>query len=138
MAVWVVSGAGSPACNGNYIENGTYNGKSAYEKEGGGFWLFWDVMYPPPPEDSPSSWAIAVTKQPYTSNWYYSSSNVDLPANPWTRELLGTDPAPTVSLLSGTVYDGAAVLSGAGALSVAGDISSKFGGISLLMDGTTL
>ena len=41
---YIVSGAGTAAVNGDYYENGVYNAKPAYEKSGGGAWIW----YKPP------------------------------------------------------------------------------------------
>ena len=90
MADWVVSDAGTTACNGDYTENGTEDGKPAYEKDGGGMWLYWYGTY----------WSIYTTKG--SENYYYYATEADLPGNPWSSVGgEGGDPAPTVAAVGG-------------------------------------
>ena len=42
-ADYVVTNAGTAAANGDYTENGTFNSVPAYEKSGGGAWLYYSV-----------------------------------------------------------------------------------------------
>ena len=95
MAEWRVSGAGTAAANGDYSESGTYAGKPAYQKDGGGAWLYWE-----------SSlflvWQIYSTKE-ILPRWYSGAEGEeDLPANPWEiPEVMGTGaaPAPVVTAI---------------------------------------
>lgn len=41
MASYQVSGAGSTDFDDLYVENGTFNGKPAYQGETNGYWLYW-------------------------------------------------------------------------------------------------
>ena len=96
-----VSGAGTTACNGAYIEAGVYNGRPWYAKVGGtnsGDPTSSDAVYD---IDGMGSWFLRSA-----STLLYSNSNG--PINyPWLSEWLGVEdgdsPAPTVT--QGTLAD---------------------------------
>jgi len=94
MADVTVAGAGDGAYNGNYTENGTYDGKPCYELDGGGAWLYWDsTCYA-------GSWCLFTSKTTYilkTVPAYYGTG-ADLPANPWSDEQ-AAPPNPTLTML---------------------------------------
>ena len=95
MADWTVSGAETAAANGDYSENGVWDGKPAFEKDGGGAWIFWHSGF--------SVWCIYIFRTS-DDRWYYGTG-ADLPANPWAKSL-GDDPAPTVEAgVSGQTYN---------------------------------
>jgi len=74
---YIVTNAGTAAANGNYYENGAYNGLPAYEKDGGGAWLFysaWGGLA------NMKAWAIAETKTDLEpSLWYYDQDDTPTP-----------------------------------------------------------
>ena len=84
---YIVSGAGTSAVNGTYYENGTYRDKPAYEKEGGGAWIFWNNMA--------GSWAMYSNKN-VDNMWYYIGGGDTPPTGTWNKSA-GASPAPTVS-----------------------------------------
>jgi len=90
---WQVSGAGDSSYNGIYIQNGTFNDKPAYEKEGGGRWLYY-AWYGGPMQ---YIWTLNTGKYdgmgPSMAPYYDGSG--DTPAETWYVGE-GTLPAPTV------------------------------------------
>jgi hypothetical protein len=83
MSDFIVSDAGWELSNGNYTANGTYGGKTAYEKDGGGSWIFWIA-----------AWLIQENLGSTPPRYY--GTGADLPANPWT-DAAAPAPAPTVT-----------------------------------------
>lgn len=85
--VVTVSGAGSADYNGQYTENGTAGGKTAYSLDAS-HWLWWKTDV--------TRWMLspAIGTIPVT---YHGELTPDLPANPWTP-ILGDWPAPTLSI----------------------------------------
>lgn len=53
---------GTPDGIGGYQENGTYNGKPAYQRKDGAYWLFWNT--------SGGRWAINTVKSSGTALWW--------------------------------------------------------------------
>ena len=91
MSSWLVSGGGSSAYDGLYLESGTHGGKAAYLQVGGsGVWLWYDTGLP--------AWVISPTKGEIAGNWIYNSTGGTgtLPDNPWTN-VVGSLPVPTVT-----------------------------------------
>jgi len=93
---WIVSGAGDTSYNGTYIQNGTFNGKPAYEKQGGGRWLYFGYY------DCAMSyfWTLNVNKyngcDPFMDAPYYDGTG-EAPSGSWYTSDWGTPPAPTVA-----------------------------------------
>ena len=85
--VVTVSGAGNADYNGQYNENGTAGGKTAYSLDAS-HWLWWKADV--------TRWMLspAIGIVPVT---YHGNLTPDLPANPWTP-ILGAAPAPTLSI----------------------------------------
>jgi hypothetical protein len=65
-ADYVVTLAGTTAARGDYNANGTYNGHTAYEKVGGGAWLYVNTAFL---NMVPEPWSIDETKG-NESPWY--------------------------------------------------------------------
>ena len=99
-AGYQVSGAGTPAVNGNYSENGTFNGKAKYTQTAGAYIIFnfwanddlsrhWGIdLSPPSPENTPIN---------LSSVTYYSGALFNTPPESgWTSGVAGTDPTPTM------------------------------------------
>ncbi len=84
---WKASGAGTSAWDDIYVENGTQNGKPAYEGTINGKWLWWNSTL--------SEWQLTNFKGLGTPG-YTGDTGADLPANPWT-EVTGDSPAPTLA-----------------------------------------
>ena len=89
MSTWIVSGAGTSAYNGTYVESGTYDGKAAYTD--GTRWLYWAT----------DKWWLSTAKGDMEPAAAYYGTGADLPANAWTANT-GTAPAPTVAEDAGT------------------------------------
>lgn len=99
MADYVVAGAGSTEVNGTYVENGTHNGKPAYDYSdyrilygsiGNKWGIYWDDM------------------DDYVMSYYYTNEAGDTPpASGWTAAM-GSPPVPTVELDSGNGDGGTA------------------------------
>ena len=100
MADMIVSGAGTTAVNGTYVETGTYGGKPIY---------YYNVTlcirwYS-------SQWRLGDTQD---TDYYYSTDNVATPdlATWLVRAPYGTSPAPNITLeQSGTTHEGEVALS---------------------------
>jgi len=79
-----VSGAGTDVANGDYVESGTNDGQPAYEKVGGGAWLFWNSRW--------EAWYIYESKSSF--DWYKCPTITGT----WATDIaFGEDPAPTVT-----------------------------------------
>ncbi len=92
MADLIVSGAGTPAVNGNYSVNGTFGGKPAYEKDGDGKWLWWEGV----------AWVFSNAKAAAPSEWYYNDDGAGSPdGGVWSTAASGTPPPPTVAAITG-------------------------------------
>ena len=112
MADMIVSGAGTTAVNGTYVENGTYGGKPQYIKNGyyirygSGKWASWAI-------DNGGDYS------PFggTLITYYVGAESTTQATPdlvpiWYTSGVGVSPAPTVTAApSGTTHDGEVALS---------------------------
>ena len=91
MADMIVSGAGTTAVNGTYVEIGTYNGKPTYYK-GEESSIYW----------TGSSWFIWDSLN-YDEKAYVSNDNVATPdlCTTWTATGIGALPVPTVTAAGG-------------------------------------
>ena len=112
MADMIVSGAGTSAVNGTYVENGTYGGKPQYIKNGyyirygGGKWDCWIIdnggVYSP----------VGGTEISY-----YEAAESSTQATPdlvpiWYTSGVGVSPVPTVTAASsGTTHEGESSIS---------------------------
>ena len=94
VGTMVVSGAGTTAVNGTYVENGTLNGKPLYIMQG-------QVDYPRIYFMS-GSWYIYAFNT-YKGRLYYSNESVDTPdlCTTWNVSAWGTPPVPTVTAAGG-------------------------------------
>lgn len=90
---WVVSGAGTSAYDGDYFENGTYNGQPSYRLDDT-HWLFWWTE-----GDLTNKWALGPSVG--TDPAYIGSVEDPLPAAPWST-FGGSPPAPTLSAGEGS------------------------------------
>ena len=91
---YVVTNAGTAAANGDYYENGTYNTKPAYEKDGGGAWIFFAQIVSP-------YWQIDSAKatQVGTGAWYYTiAADATPPTGTWST---GDGDAPAADVAEG-------------------------------------
>ena len=70
MANYVVTGTLSPDATGLYVENGVYDGKAAYERADGAYWIWW--------WSGENRWAIS-TAQGYLEDgvWWLASPDVE-------------------------------------------------------------
>ena len=112
MTDMIVSGAGTTAVNGTYVENGTYGGKPQYIKNGyyirygSGKWTSWTI-------DNGGDYS------PFggTLITYYVGAESTTQATPdlvpiWYTYDVGVSPVPTVTAASsGTTHDGEVALS---------------------------
>lgn len=110
MANMIVSGAGTTAVNGTYVENGTMNGKPKYTF--GSYIIYYAGDYTYVPSDPPdrAGWTIYGDG----SGWYVTPDDTATPdLATWQVGLLsGAAPAPTVTAApSGTTHEGEATLS---------------------------
>ena len=110
MADMIVSGAGTTAVNGTYVENGTYENYPRYTKSDGKqiLWMatrymigdasmYMDADYGPQGTRYYDSYAVGYTPDTVTT---------------WFVSLHGSAPAPTVTAASsGTTHEGEATLS---------------------------
>ena len=103
MANMVVSGAGTTAVNGTYVESGTYNGKPQYYKVGTGHTLEWD----------PYNWTEDVWQiYDWEDYYYFGNGDVATPNLATWQTASGASPAPTVTLeQSGTTHEGELTIS---------------------------
>ena len=87
-----VSGAGTSAVNGVYVENGTNDGKPKYEFNNNGttYYLCYDESYG-------GNWLVG-TSYGVPQSYYYIPSTSDSPPSDGWRENNGLRPAPTVSV----------------------------------------
>ena len=103
MTDMIVSGAGTTAVNGTYVEDGTSNSKPSYTKTG--YLLFWSGS---------SQWRICAYPS-YTVYYYAYNDDVatpDLVTNWAVNTGIGAAPVPTVTAASsGTTHEGEATLS---------------------------
>ena len=108
MTDMIVSGAGTSAVNGTYVENGTSNGKPKYTY--GNYEL--GVYYVNAIDDN--NWVIREISAPPTTYYFNLAGNVpDTPdlVSSWRKEY-GASPTPTVtSASSGTTHEGEVALS---------------------------
>jgi len=89
-----VSGAGTAACNGDYPENGTNGGKPAYEKVGGGMWIYW------PTAPALGYWLIGSSKDaPLGARYYKDGVGATPDEGEWELANAGAEPAPTVTVV---------------------------------------
>lgn len=82
-----VSGAGIAGFNGEYSENGTYGGQTAYSLDAG-HWLWYKADVP--------VWILSGALG-FTPACYHGEISVALPGNPWYVAPMGAPPAPTLS-----------------------------------------
>lgn len=82
---YIVSGAGTSADNGTYVETGTKNGKALYLNGGKG--IYWDGL----------KWCIGAYPAGMGTDYYNSSSASIPPATGWTS-FFGSPPIPTVAI----------------------------------------
>ena len=87
-----VNGAGTPSYDGNYIENGTYNGEPAYESSTGN-WIYWNNNMGEP------FWSINYELIDDTHSYFTNSAT--LPGTTWYTGPDADSPAPTVTLNAG-------------------------------------
>jgi hypothetical protein len=93
-----VSGAGSTALNGDYVENGVWNDKPKYIKTGSpNFYMYW--------EEGSGFWGIGQDFGDFP--WYYSREYTSTPPlSGYYIQEPGESPEPTLELLSGAgVWD---------------------------------
>ena len=97
MADYVVSGAGAAMYNGDYTANGTHGGKTAYEQDAGGNWLFYGGV--------PAGWKLNPTVTDALGlpvNYpYYNQTGATPDVDPWVAGA-GLAPAPTVAAATGS------------------------------------
>ena len=104
---YLVSGAGTSAVNGTYVENGTNEGKPRYEYTNGGttYYLAFTTLL------GPDYWVITSENEDLEDSGdseYYISSNSDTPPSSGWQDNNGATPEPTVTKL----YSGGSGTSG--------------------------
>lgn len=98
MTDMIVSGAGTTAVNGTYIENGTFNDKPKYTFDD--YEIRWRITTRPPV----TRWELILTSEVI----YYSNDNVATPDLCTTWQVYeGNAPAPTVTAAGGGDQSGA-------------------------------
>ena len=90
----IVSGAGTSAVNGTYVEDGTLKGKPKYTYNG--YLLQWDY-------DSLGEYLVWCIKKGDFFYYYYSTQNVATPdlVTTWVKGSNGSLPIPTVTAAGG-------------------------------------
>ena len=84
MANMIVSGAGTSAVNGTYVESGTFEGRPKYVYDN--YIILWDS----------SAWVIGTSD--YVTAYYYSNEDVATPDLCTTWKVAdGEPPVPTVT-----------------------------------------
>ena len=95
MTDMIVSGAGTTAVNGTYVENGTVNGKPKYTF--GNYYIYWSNGYVASNPPDEGGWTLA-----NGGNWYVSPDNTATPdlATWQVGFYTGAAPAPTITAAS--------------------------------------
>jgi len=68
-AAYYVGGTSFPGVTGTYNENGTYNGKPAYERADTAYWLWWDNG-----DHEGTGWTVSSVKGGDAGFWYLGTS----------------------------------------------------------------
>ena len=96
-ADYVVTNAGTAAANGDYTENGTFNGVPCYEKSGGASWLYYSVTGE---LDTGKLWAIYSEKLDGTY-WYGDQTDGVTPTIGEYTDETGDGDAPNAIVAAG-------------------------------------